>query len=285
MLESLLKRDRYLILVGLAAITLLSWAYLFFQAQDMARMEASVGMSSDSDMGSMSSDSDMGSMSMNSDMGMAAVMPQTQAWSLREFGLMFLMWSVMMVAMMLPSAAPMILLFAAANRKQESALTPFPRTSAFIVGYLLVWIGFSLLATATQGILHAAALLSPMMATTNSLLAAILLVAAGLYQWSPLKYACLHHCRSPLAFMLNEWRAGSLGALRMGLKHGIYCLGCCWSLMLLLFVAGVMNLLWIAILAVLVLVEKVAPSGQYLSRIMGIVFVIWGVWLAVGLIA
>ncbi len=267
MLETLLKRDRGLVLVGLVAITLLSWAYLFYLAQDMARMEMGAGIS------------------MNSDMGMAAAMPQTQVWSVFEFGLMFLMWSIMMVAMMVPSAAPMILLFAAANRKQESAPTPFPRTSAFILGYLLVWTGFSLLATVAQGLLHAAALLSPMMATTNSLLAAILLIAAGLYQWSPLKYACLHHCRSPLAFMLNEWRAGSLGALRMGIKHGSYCLGCCWSLMLLLFVAGVMNLLWIALLAGLVLVEKVAPAGHYLSRIMGAGFVIWGIWLAVGAIA
>jgi predicted metal-binding membrane protein len=178
----------------------------------------------------------------------------------------------------------MILLFAATNRKQEMAFSPFERTSLFVVGYLLVWAAFSLLATSAQGLLHSAALLSPMLATTNTILAAILLLVAGFFQWTPYKYTCLHHCRSPLSFLLNHWRLGSLGAVQMGAEHGGYCLGCCWALMALLFVAGVMNLLWIAVLAALVLVEKVAPAGHYISRIAGVAFIVWGIWLATSVI-
>jgi predicted metal-binding membrane protein len=224
---------------------------------------------------------DISTGSMSMEMGVPAVMPQTQPWQPREFLLIFAMWSVMMVAMMVPSAAPMILSFAAIERKRPAAQGVLSSTSAFVLGYLLVWVAFSLIATSAQGILHQAALLSPMMATTNSLLAALLLLVAGIFQWTPLKYTCLHHCRSPFGFLLNEWRDGTGGALQMGLKHGSYCLGCCWSLMALLFVAGVMNILWIALLTVLVLLEKVAPMGHYISRIAGIIFVGWGIWLAV----
>jgi predicted metal-binding membrane protein len=272
MLEALLKRDRYWILGGLTAITLLSWAYLVFLAQDMAAMNMPV-----TDMPV----ADMPGMNMSKEMGMSAAMPQMQAWQPREFVLMFVMWTVMMVAMMVPTAAPMILTFAAINRKRPAPHALLSRTSAFVLGYLLVWVGFALIATGAQGLLHQAALLSPMMATTNQLLASLLLLAAGLFQWTPLKYTCLHHCRSPFSFLLNDWRAGTKGALQMGLKHGSYCLGCCWSLMALLFVAGVMNLLWIATLTALILVEKIAPKGHYLSRIAGVVFVGWGIWLAV----
>jgi predicted metal-binding membrane protein len=257
MLEALLKRDRYWVLGGLTAITLLSWAYLIYLAQDMARMD------------------------MPMDMGMSAAMPQTQAWQPREFVLMFGMWAVMMVAMMVPTAAPMILTFAAISRKRPAPQAFLSRTSAFVLGYLLVWTSFALIATVAQGLLHQAALLSPKLATTNTLLASFLLLAAGLFQWTPFKYTCLHHCRSPFSFLLNEWRDGTKGALYMGLNHGGYCLGCCWSLMALLFVAGVMNLLWIATLAALILVEKVAPKGHYLSRVAGVLFIGWGIWLAV----
>ncbi len=183
--------------------------------------------------------------------------------------------------MMVPSAAPMILTFAAINRKRPAAQVVLSNTSAFVLGYFVVWVAFAFIATIAQGLLHQAALLSPMMATTNTLLAALLLLIAGLFQWTPLKYTCLHHCRSPFGFLLNEWRDGSSGALWMGLKHGSYCLGCCWSLMALLLVVGVMNILWIAILTALVLLEKVAPWGHYLSRLVGVVLIIWGAWLAV----
>lgn len=260
MLASLLKRDRFWLLSGLVTIVPLSWAYLIYMAQDMARMDMLVNMPMD--------------------ISKSAVMPQPTAWQPRQFLLMFIMWAVMMVAMMVPSAAPMILTFDATNRNRPGSQSILSRTSAFIIGYLVVWITFAALATGLQGLLHQAALLSPAMATTNTLLASLLLVAAGLFQWTPLKYTCLHHCRTPISFLINEWRDGTMGALQMGLKHGSYCLGCCWSLMILLFVAGVMNLLWIATLTALVLLEKVAPKGHYLSRGAGIIFIGWGIWLA-----
>jgi predicted metal-binding membrane protein len=262
MLETLLKRDRYFVFIGLSAIALLAWSYLVYLTQDMTGMDVRMDM----------------------EMGAMASMPQTEPWSLVEFVLMFIMWAMMMVAMMIPAAAPIILIFAAIQRKRTSAVTPFTRTGAFVLGYFLVWTGFSLIATAGQSLLHAAALLSPMMVTTSTIVSSLILLAAGLYQWSPLKYACLHHCRSPLGFLLSEWREGAWGALVMGSKHGMYCLGCCWLLMALLFVAGVMNLLWIAFLAVVVLLEKVAPGAHYLSRGVGVIFIAWGVWLGVGML-
>ena len=143
-------------------------------------------------------------------------------------------------------------------------------------GYLLVWAGFSVLATLAQWGLHRAALLSPMMGSTSPVLGGLLLLAAGLFQWTPLKYACLQHCRSPLSFLMTEWREGHRGALGMGLRHGSYCTGCCWLLMALLFVAGVMNVLWVATITAFVLIEKVAPRGDVVGRVAGVVLVIAG---------
>src|ERR1700690_3554352 len=176
----------------------------------------------------------------------------------------------MMVAMMIPSAAPMILTFAMVNRKRREQERPFVPTGIFLLGYLAVWTGFSALAAVAQWILHARALLSPMMVSTSPILGGGLLIAAGIFQWTPLKNACLTHCRSPLGFLMTDWREGRWGALFMGLKHGAYCAGCCWILMALLFVAGVMNLWWIAIIAVLVLLEKVAPKGFGVGKIAGV---------------
>jgi predicted metal-binding membrane protein len=154
---------------------------------------------------------------------------------------------------------------------------PFVPTAVFLMGYVLIWSAFALVATLAQWGLNAAALLSPLMATTSPFLGGGLLIAAGLFQWSRIKYACLNHCRTPLAFIMTEWREGPRGALEMGLRHGKYCLGCCWVLMALLFVLGVMNLLWIATLAGFVLVEKAAPAGHLIGRITGLLLVGWGV--------
>jgi predicted metal-binding membrane protein len=262
MLEQTLRRDRLTVLVGLAAITLLSWAYMFYLGWQMNQM-------------------DMGAMNMG-DMGMEMAMPQTEAWTTTEFLLTFVMWAVMMVAMMIPSAAPMITTYAAVSRKRDASRQPFGPTAIFVLGYLIVWTVFSLLATTAQWALHSAALLSPMMVTTSAVLGAALLIAAGIFQFTPLKHACLHHCRSPISFFLTDWRDGRLGALQMGAKHGTYCLGCCWFLMALLFVAGVMNLLWVAVLAGLVLLEKVLPNGPAVARVAGVGFIVWGLWLAAG---
>ena len=226
--DSLLTRDRFWILAGIAGMTGLSWLYLLWTAAGMETMQ------------------------------MADVMlgAQPTRWTSVDFLLMFLMWAIMMVAMILPSATPMILLFAMVNRRRQHQRAAVVSPVVFAAGYLGVWTVFSLVATAMQYALHSAGLLSPMMATTNTLLGGVALGGAGLYQWSSLKSNCLRQCQSPLHFLTTHWRDGAGGAIRMGWTHGLYCLGCCWFLMCLLFVGGVMNLLWIAGLAVLVLIEK-----------------------------
>jgi predicted metal-binding membrane protein len=250
--ETVLRRDSIIVLSSLAVITALSWAYILSLASDMQN---------------------------NMDVAMEMAMPQVQTWGAADFALAFAMWAVMMVAMMTPSAAPMILMFAGVNRRRQEQQVPYVPTSVFLVGYLVVWAAFSVVATTAQWGLHAVSLLSPMMVSTSPVLGGILLLIAGLYQWTPLKHACLSKCRSPLGFVLNEWREGRRGAFLMGLKHGSYCTGCCWSLMALLFVAGVMNLLWVAAIAGFILIEKVAPAGQRMGQAAGVLMVAGGVVL------
>ena len=195
--------------------------------------------------------------------------------------LLFAMWWVMMVGMMLPSAAPMTLTFATINGRRRERGSPYVPTALFVAGYLLVWGAFSLAATAAQWALERAALMTPMMRTSSALLGGLLFVAAGVYQLTPLKHACLRRCRSPLDFVLQRWRDGAPGALRMGAEHGAFCLGCCALLMTLLFVGGVMNLLWVAAIALFVLLEKVIPAGEMLSRAGGVLAIGFGAWMAI----
>ena len=190
--------------------------------------------------------------------------------------LMPLMWWVMMTGMMLPSALPMTLTFATVNRRRRELGTPYVPTAVFVAGYVLAWGAFSLAATAAQWGLERAALMTPMMRVSSPLLGGLLFVAAGLYQLAPLKHACLRRCRSPLAFVLEHWHEGPAGALRMGAQHGAYCLGCCALLMALLFVGGVMNLLWAAAIAAWVLAEKLLPGGQALARGAGVLAMVVG---------
>jgi predicted metal-binding membrane protein len=252
-LEFILKRDRVAVLAGLGGVTALAWGYLALLAVGMGDMSEAVGGA----------------------MTMAAAEP----WSAADFVLMFLMWSVMMLGMMVPSAAPMILIFAMVARKSRSQGKPFTPVSAFVAGYVAVWGGFALGATMLQGILEQWALLSPMMVSNSPLLGGGLLIAAGLYQWTPLKNACLKHCQSPLQFITTSWRTGTGGAFRMGVEHGAFCLGCCWVLMGLLFLGGVMNLLWIALIAAFVLVEKVMPRGAQAGRLSGLLLVLAGAYV------
>jgi predicted metal-binding membrane protein len=192
-------------------------------------------------------------------------------------------WVAMMAAMMLPSAAPMVLFHAAITRQRSTGIAPADVSSgAFVLGYLAVWSAFSVAATALQYSLERLALLSPMMQTTNVFLAGAVLVGAGVYQWTPLKRACLRQCQTPFAFVMAHWRDGIAGAFAMGARHGAACLGCCWPLMLLLFVGGVMNVGWIAGVAVFVAIEKLAPTCSWISRAAGALLVAWGVatWLA-----
>jgi predicted metal-binding membrane protein len=188
---------------------------------------------------------------------------------------MFLMWAVMMVGLMLPSAAPMILMITMVNRRKQSRGRDITSPGVFAAGYLAVWTAFSLAATLLQWLAQRSGALTPMMATTSAVTGGIVLVAAGVYQWTPLKTRCLRHCQSPLHFISTHWRDGAAGALRMGWWHGLYCLGCCWFLMGLLFVGGIMNLVWIAGLTVFVLVEKLWPA-RWISATSGLALVVWG---------
>lgn len=215
-----------------------------------------------------------------SDMNMPGMDMSAPARPAATWVLIIAMWWVMMIAMMAPSAAPAILLYGRVHRHSvaqgqlDEKLAP---TGAFAAGYLLVWLAFSLAAAALQWLLVKAGLISELMMSSQSRwLSGGLLIAAGLYQLSPLKGLCLEHCRSPTQFISSHWRPGPLGAVRLGLLHGAYCVGCCWALMALLFVGGVMNLIWIVALSILVLVEKLTPVGPIIARGLGAILVIWG---------
>jgi predicted metal-binding membrane protein len=248
-LEGTLRRDRAVVAGGLVGLAALAWVYVARMATAMpSGMTAMPGMAAGSDPG--------------------------LAW-------LVVMWAVMMVAMMLPSAAPTILLFAAVSSRRRLQGQPAVSALVFTLGYLLVWAAYAALAASVQWNLHRLALLSPAMKAASPLLAGGLLLAAGVYQWLPAKRTCLSHCRSPLGFFATEWREGTGGALVMGIRHGSFCVGCCWLLMALLFVAGVMNLLWVATIAAFVLVEKLMPGAARLGRAAGALLILWGLWLLV----
>jgi len=190
------------------------------------------------------------------------------------------MWAVMMVGMMAPSAAPMLLLFAAAQAGRNKRGLPLT-TLAFALGYIAVWASFSVGATGAQWGLHQAAMLSAVMASSSGRLSGAILMAAGVYQLTPWKSNCLTHCRSPLGFLMTDWRNGTGGAFRMGFRHGAYCLGCCWALMCVLFVVGVMNLIWVAALTSFVLIEKTGPAGAIVARVAGAAMIAVGVTVIV----
>jgi predicted metal-binding membrane protein len=194
-------------------------------------------------------------------------------------GAAFLMWTVMMVGMMLPSAAPAILFYGTLVRRNRERGTILPAVWTFVAGYLFVWTAFSLVAALLQAILLEARLITPMLVSASTALSAALLIAAGIYQFSPFKNVCLRHCRHPLEFFTMRWQAGALGAFRMGLDHGLYCLGCCWLLMLLLFAAGAMDLLWVALISAFVFAEKLLPGPQYTSRAAGLGLLAVGVFV------
>jgi predicted metal-binding membrane protein len=240
-----LRHDRAIVMAGLVAVILLAWTYLLLGAG--IEMEAM-------------------------DMGGGQMMMMAPEWTPGYAAIIFAMWAIMMVAMMLPGAAPTILLVAKVMRERASAGGAVPGTAAlFVLGYVLVWTGFSLAATLLQWGLDRSGLLTDRMAAGSSVFAGAILLAAGIYQWTPLKEACLRHCRSPLDFLLYHWREGAWGAAWSGVRHGLFCLGCCWMLMGLLFVGGLMNALWIGGIALLVLIEKTIPwGGRVVARATGI---------------
>jgi predicted metal-binding membrane protein len=238
-------------------LTALAWAYLVrLDRQMSAAMEYDRAMA---------------------EMGMTLDAP----WGAADVLFTFAMWVVMMVGMMTASAAPVILLFARTHAARSTSRRP-SAVFLFGAGYLLVWTSFSAIAALAQWALHRLALLSPMMMTSSARLGGAILIAAGVYQLTPFKSACLAHCRSPLGFLLSHWRDGRSGALRMGITHGLYCLGCCWALMGVLFVVGVMNLVWVAAMTIFVLLEKIGPAGAWVARAAGVAMIVCGalVWSA-----
>ena len=250
LLSGFLRHDRAVVLAGLVAVITLSWAYLLLGAGIEMEMM---------------------------DMGGGQIMAMLPKWTPGYAAVMFVMWTAMMVAMMLPSAAPTVRLVGALARQRSSRHgAASVAATLFGSGYLLVWCGFSLAATLLQWGLGEAGLLSEAMALVNAILAGVVLIAAGAYQWTPIKDACLRHCRSPAEFLVRHWCRGRLGALFTGMRHGLFCLGCCWMLMALLFVGGLMNLTWIAGIALLVLLEKTMPWGRWMSRLTGAFLIAWG---------
>jgi predicted metal-binding membrane protein len=246
-LEEVASRDRLVVLAGLVGISTLAWAYTIVLSDH----------------------------SVASGLG-ASVHAHTEAWTAGDLATTFLMWVVMMVAMMAPTAAPMLLTLARVSRARPDGGGAVASTTAFLGGYLLVWIGFSLLATLAQWQLHQLALVSADGVSRHPGFGGLLLVGAGAFQLTPLKDRCLTQCRTPMFFLMTAWRPGSWGALRMGLHHGGFCVGCCWALMALMFVSGTMTLMWAAGLMLLMLGEKALPSGRRISQIAGAGLLTWG---------
>jgi predicted metal-binding membrane protein len=262
-IEKTLRRDRLIVVIALAVVIVLSWVYILsgagmdMSAFEMTRMNLSLDKSA----------------------GIAMMIPAK--WTMGYVVMMFFMWWIMMIAMMLPSATPMILLFVRVNRKQQEKGNPYIPTGIFGLAYLMTWAAFSLIAVVLQAGFQHWAWLSPTLMSNSATLGALILLAAGIYQLTPIKQACLRYCRSPIHFILGHWREGTMGAFRMGVEHGVYCVGCCWFLMGLLFFGGVMNLYWIVGLACFVLLEKMAPVGHWISYATGFGLTGGGIWFLV----
>ncbi|MCA1440356.1 DUF2182 domain-containing protein [Ensifer sp. IC4062] len=259
--ESALKRDRIVVLAALSIVVVIAWTYVLAGAgMNVSALEMICVTPGGA--------------------GMPMMMPAV--WDMGHAALMFIMWCLMMIAMMLPSAAPAVLLFGAMSRRQKEKGNPFVPTSLFASAYLIAWAGFSIVAVGLQWGLERSALLSPMLDSASATLDGTLLLAAGIYQLTPLKRACLRQCRSPLQFILTHWRGGRIGAFRMGIEQGAYCVACCWFLMGLLFFGGVMNLYWMVGLTTFVLLEKVLPMGSWLGTLVGVALIAWGAAVLVG---
>jgi predicted metal-binding membrane protein len=240
-------RDRVAIFTSLGLLTLLCWIYLIDMAVEMNAPGADI-----------------------------TCIMCVRTWTAREAGIMLMMWIIMMIGMMVPTALPMTLIYAAVAKKAAAQGSNIAPTLIFVLGYVVMWTLFSIAATAAQWGLDQFALLSPMMVTTSSLLGAAILISAGVYQLTPLKMSCLRHCRMPMFFISEHWRDGRWGAFRMGLIHGAFCLGCCWALMLLLFFGGVMSLFWIITITLFVLLEKIIPHGIGGAKLAGVLMILFG---------
>jgi len=260
---AVVRRDRVVIVLAVASLTALAWGYL-------------MRLSADMDMGGM----DMTGLRMIPS-GMGLMMPAQTPWRAMEFAFVFVMWTVMMVGMMTPSAAPMFLMYARVGRQTGAQEKSLSATVWFAIGYFLVWLAFALFATLVQWALERTALLDFTMASMDNVLGGFVFIAAGLYQWTRLNDLCLAQCQKPFEFVMRHggYRRDAPGCVMLGLRHGAYCVGCCWALMALLLVGGVMNVLWIALLALLAFLERVTSMGRLIARLAGIVLVAGGAWL------
>ena len=270
-------KDRLVVYAGVAVILLASWAFIIGMGWEMGTLPFSSSSMNGMQMDSME-------MTMQDKSILSSILtwmpPMSGEWLFTDFLFLFLMWAVMMIAMMTPSILPMIMLFTTLNSKniRENKVSANPLY--LLSGYLMSWVLFSLLITIPQYGLHKAGLLNPMMEPTHALLGALVLIGAGLYQFSSFKDACLTVCQSPLSFMMNNWKEGNLGAFVIGYKHGFYCVGCCWFLMLTLFALGVMNIMWVVILTLFVMFEKLSVKFPMQYRYTtGTIFIIWGLFL------
>lgn len=241
--------ERPVVIVGVSVLVALCWTCLLFRALRMGAAPPGLDL------------------------------PLPRPYRRPELTLVYGMWVAMAWATMLPATTPSVVLFARVNRLYHAVRRPYLATSLFMLGYLFAWIVFSAGATLAQWALHDAGALDDAMAVTNSTVAGLALVAAGVYQWTPSKQDSLAPCRAPLAFMLTGWRRGPWGAFRMGLTHGRYCVGCCWLLMVLLFAAGLTNLAAAAGLALVAMAEKLAPGGAWIAALAGLALVAWGTLL------
>ena len=270
-------KDRIIVYLGIILILAVSWGYIIGMGWHMGTLPfGTEPMKMDGSM----------NMDMNNKSLLESVLtwmpPMSGIWSFSDFFLLFIMWAVMMIAMMTPSILPMIMLFTSLNSKKIKENKPSASPLNLLMGYLLSWVLFSLVITFPQYGLHKIGLLTPMMEPTHAALGGVILMLAGIYQFTPFKDACLSVCQSPLSFMMNNWRDGNLGAFLIGYKHGFYCVGCCWFLMLTLFALGVMNIMWVAILTIFVMFEKLSVKFPLQYRYFtGFVFLGWGTFILV----
>jgi len=253
--SNLSQQDKIIVITGLLTVAALGWIYMFYLAWAMENMHL-----------------------------VDIWMPPRggeRTWTAWDFILLFLMWLTMMLAMMTPTAAPMVMMFTTVNKQKKVRQQPYVSTFIFLAGYLVAWAIFSIVASAIQWPLHESGLLNPMMNSRSYLMSGGILILAGLYQWTPMKNVCLEHCRTPLGFLMTAWKDGNFGAFKMGLHHGLFCVGCCWALMAILFAVGVMNMLWVTLITIFVLVEKIAPISPSLVRMLtGFALIAWGsYWL------
>ncbi len=247
------KRDRIVLVAGLVVTSGVAWAHMIRMASDTSAAACHAAIASAS----------------------------SRSWAAADFATAAAMWTVMMLAMMLPVVSPWILVFSKVARERDLRPSPFPAVRAFLAGYGAVWLAYTLAAAAAQFVMQRVALVSGDSIVTNPLVAAGLLLAAGVYQWTPLRDACMSHCRSPLGFFLTTWREGRWGSVVMGAKHGLYCVGCCWAVMALSFVFGVMNLLWMALVTAFLLVEKVTSIGPWMSKMAGAALIACSLWMLI----